>query len=117
MNSRLKKLRKSLKLTQKEFAEMLDLFRTTISSYESGSKIPSDKTLRLIIKTFNVNENWLLNNTGDMFNEDHVSMQLFNQVLELLDEDDVESLEFIKMYMNLNKNDRTLMKQLLIRFS
>ncbi|MGL4762827.1 MAG: helix-turn-helix domain-containing protein [Sarcina sp.] len=117
MHSRLKELRKALGLTQKEFAESLDLFRTTISSYESGSKVPSDKTLRLITKTFNVNENWLIDNTGDMFNEDHASIELFNQVLELLDEDDVESLEFIKMYMKLNKSGRALIKELLTRFS
>lgn len=68
MRSRLKDLRKKLRLTQEEFGYNLGLARNTIAQYESGRIIPSNSVTLSICKTYNVNENWLLTGEGEMFN-------------------------------------------------
>lgn len=67
MKERIKDLRNSLKLTQQKFADRLGLKRQTIAAYEIGNIVPSDSTLLLICKEFNVNEEWLRYGTGEMF--------------------------------------------------
>ena len=68
MKENFKILRKSLKLTQREFAEKLNLSQNFIAQIESGSKIPSDRTIADICRVFSVNESWLRSGSGQMFN-------------------------------------------------
>lgn len=65
MKERIKQLRNSLGLTQQKFADRLGLKRQTIAAYEIGNIEPSDSTLLLICREFNVNENWLRTGTGE----------------------------------------------------
>lgn len=67
LKERIKDLRNSLKMTQQKFADRLGLKRQTIAAYEIGNIVPSDSTLLLICKEFNVNEGWLRSGTGEMF--------------------------------------------------
>lgn len=67
MYERLKKLRKTLDLTQQEFADRIGIKRNTLSTYESGRNIPIDAVIALICREFNVNEHWLRDGTGEMF--------------------------------------------------
>ena len=69
MNERIKALRKKLKLTQQEFADKLKISRGNIGAYEVGKNAPSDAVISLICKTFHVNEDWLRNGNGEMFEE------------------------------------------------
>ncbi len=66
MKKRIKMLRNELGLTQQKFADRLGLKRQTIAAYEVGNIEPSDSTLLLICKEFNVNEQWLRSGTGEM---------------------------------------------------
>ena len=68
MRSRLKELRKKLRLTQAEFGYNLGLARNTIAQYESGRIIPSNSVILSICKAYNVSESWLLTGEGEMFN-------------------------------------------------
>lgn len=67
MGERIKELRKSLKMTQQEFADRLNIQRGSIASYETGRISPSNATISLICKELNVSEDWLRNGTGEMF--------------------------------------------------
>lgn len=67
MNERLKKLRKTLDMTQQEFADKLRVPRNTIGGYEVGKSNPSDAAVNNICNTFNVNEDWLRTGEGEMF--------------------------------------------------
>ncbi len=69
MKDRLKKLRKSLDLTQQAFADKIGMKQNTIAQYEMGRTIPSDAIIFSICREFNVNENWLRTGEGDMFME------------------------------------------------
>ncbi len=44
-----KQLREKMLLTQKEFANVLNVSRTTVSAYESGIAIPRFKMIRKLI--------------------------------------------------------------------
>ena len=67
MNERLKELRKTLKLTQKEFGEKIGVTNFTISDIEKGKLSLTERNLNLICERFNVNKEWLKNGTGGMF--------------------------------------------------
>lgn len=67
MNDRIKKLRRTLDLTQQEFASKIGSVQNTITGYETGRRVPSSQVITLICKTFNVNEEWLRTGKGEMF--------------------------------------------------
>lgn len=65
--NRLKTIRKSLQLRQQDMADDLSVPFTTISKYELGLIKPGAEILSKIGNCYNVNLNWLLNGTGEMF--------------------------------------------------
>lgn len=69
MNERIKKLRKTLELTQQEFAERIGMKRNSIALIESGRNT-SEQTIFAICREFNVNEEWLRTGKGEMFKAD-----------------------------------------------
>lgn len=74
MNTRIKKIRKMLDLTQREFGERIGVKGNTIAQYELGRNNPVDSVLSLICREFNVNEEWLRTGKGEMFNPSPVSV-------------------------------------------
>lgn len=66
MNTRITDVRKSVGLTQGEFAEKLGLTRNFISLIENGNRIPSDRTITDICREFGISEKWLRTGEGDM---------------------------------------------------
>lgn len=60
MNERIKYLRKEiLKLSQKEFADKLNLSENFVWMVEKGNRIPSDRTISDICRIFDIQEDWL----------------------------------------------------------
>lgn len=68
MNTRIKEIRKSLNITQEEFGNQIGLTRSVISEMENATAPILDRTIFLICSKFNVNEEWLRNGNGEMFN-------------------------------------------------
>lgn len=67
MQNRIKEIRKTLGMTQQEFADRLGIKRTTIGNYEAGRNDPVDAVISLICDRCNVNEKWLRTGDGEMF--------------------------------------------------
>ena len=67
MNERIRKLRRTLDLTQKEFGDRIGVKGNTIATYEAGRNEPIDSVISLICREFNVNEAWLRKGEGEMF--------------------------------------------------
>ena len=67
INTRIKKLRKSLDLTQQKFSERIGSTQNVVANYETGRRNPSNSVINNICKTFNVNEEWLRTGEGEMF--------------------------------------------------
>lgn len=89
MKDRLKKLRKTLDMTQQEFADKIGIARGNIGAYEVGKNALSDAVISLICKTDfppkgKVNEKWLRTGKGDMFTEMSRDEQIEKFVGDLL---------------------------------
>lgn len=59
MNTRIRELRKTLNLTQKEFAQKIGLKQNAISYMEKADSTVTEQNIRTICSQFSVNENWL----------------------------------------------------------
>ena len=88
MNERIKKLRKTLDLTQREFGERLGIKGNTIANYELGRNEPIDAVLSLICREFNVNETWLRTGEGEMFEELTEQQKILKYTALLLNDKD-----------------------------
>lgn len=67
MNSRITQLRKTLKLTQEEFANRVGLSRNYIWMIEKGERIPPDRTIADICREFGVDRVWMETGVGEPF--------------------------------------------------
>ena len=65
---RVKLVRKTLKMNQKDFGKMIGLTQTSLSMIEVGANIVTEKNIKLICATFNVREEWLREGKGKIFN-------------------------------------------------
>lgn len=89
MKTRLKELRKKLKLTQQAFGSKLGLSQNTIAQYEMGRIAPSNSVVKSICKEYGVNEKWLHTGEGDMFVESSYAEEIeafLNNILTIDDE-------------------------------
>lgn len=105
-NTRIRKLRKALDLTQQEFADRLSIKRNTVATYETGKSNPSDAAVNLICREFHVREEWLRTGSGEMFRElsrDQELAAFFSDVLR--DESDDFRKRFISMLSRLDSSD------------
>ncbi len=70
IQSRVKLLRNTLRLTQTEFGEKLGVGKTAISKIESEYRPVTDSMLILLCSCFGASKDWLLNGSGPMFKTD-----------------------------------------------
>ena len=64
---RLQKIRKHLKLSQTEMSQQTGISYRAYTSYEHGDRKPSLEFLQNLVCKMNVNLNWIIAGTGDMF--------------------------------------------------
>ena len=106
MKDRIKLIRTKAGESQTAFASRLSVSRSAICKMESGENSPSEQTIALICKEFNVNETWLRTGEGDMNIEltRNQEIQVFaNQVMS--DVDDSIKKRLILALSKLNKDD------------
>ncbi|OUN11494.1 helix-turn-helix domain-containing protein [Flavonifractor sp. An91] len=60
VSERIKELRKARRMTQNEFAERINVTKSTVSAYENGSRLPSYDVLIRIARLFKVSTDHLL---------------------------------------------------------
>lgn len=121
MKDRLKKLRKTLDMTQQEFADKIGIARGNIGAYEVGKNALSDAVISLICKTDfppkgKVNEKWLRTGEGgddNMFVEASRDEQISDFVGKLLEsEEDSFKKRFISMLVALDESDWESLKKM-----
>lgn len=115
MNERLKKLRKTLDLTQQEFANKIGIARGNIGAYEVGKNAPSDAVISLICKQFNVDENWLRTGEGEMFIKQTRDEQIASFIGTIQsDEDDSFKKRFVSMLSALDESDWEVLEKMVL---
>ena len=83
MKDRIKELRRSLGLTQEEFAARLGIKRGALANYEVGRNEPIDAVVALMCREFHVSEGWLRRGEGEMFvpvSENEALSRFFGEV-------------------------------------
>lgn len=98
MNTRIEYIRKSAGLTQEQFADKIGLSRNYLWMLESGSRVPSDRTIKDICREFGVDETWLRTGEGEPFREPEVDAQL---AAFLADVTDGDSEDFRKRFVSM----------------
>lgn len=67
MNTRIKKLRRELDMTQEKFGAEIGVKGNTVAQWESGRNDPPDSSIVSICREFGVSEHWLRTGEGEMF--------------------------------------------------
>ena len=118
VGSKLKELRISLDKNQKEFAAMLGVRQSTLSSYENDVSIPSIDVLYDIATKFGVSLDWMfglsdsmtreISNLGDVFRMffemdelDNLRYEVECDDLAIAEQEDTSPAACIKFYRNL----------------
>lgn len=104
MESHIKTLRKTLKLSQRDFGYKIGISDTAVSKLESGERNPSEQTLKSICREFNVHYLWLTEGEGDMFKS---SKPLLEKLKETYDLDNA-AVTIIKKFVELPKDKQNV---------
>lgn len=111
---RLKYIRKTLNLTQKNFAKEIGLSQTSLGMIEVGDRKVQDRHIKTICSLFNVNENWFRTGNGEMFIK--VEDSIFKQLSEKYNLNE-KDLSFIKHYLNMNPQNRQYLLNIILNMA
>ena len=115
MKDRIKKLRKDLDLTQREFGDRIGIKGNSIANYELGRNEPIDAVISLICREFNVSEEWLRYGTGDMYVEMTRDLQIATFIGRMqADEGDSFKKRFISMLAALDENEWEVLEKMVL---
>lgn len=111
---RVKKLRKELGLTLEKFGKPLGVGKTAISKIENGENNLTDQMIISICREFNVNEKWLRDGEGEMFEQLLAEDEVAAYVAELLDPDNPFAdliIEIMRTYSQLDPVSQATLKK------
>lgn len=115
MNDRIKKLRKALDLTQREFAERIGMKQNSIALIESGKRNISNQAILSICREYNVNEDWLREGKEPMFIEMSRDEEIAAFVGKTLSEEsDTFKKRFISMLSRLSESDWEVLERMVM---
>lgn len=113
IGERIKKVRRSVDLTQQKFGERLGIKPNSVSLIESGDRNPSDQVILAICREFNIREEWLRNGGGDMFIQVTRAERIAAWVGKTLStESDTFQKRFISMLSKLNESDWEVLERM-----
>lgn len=107
MNSigdRIKSIRISENLSQEEFGKKLNLSRSIISCYEKGLREITTRSIKDIVREFNIDENWIYTGEGEMYHEITDDEEFSYMIGTLLAENDDNKIKFIKLMLDLDES-------------
>ena len=106
MEERIEAIRKSVGLTQEQFAERINLSRNYLWMLENGSRVPSDRTIGDICREFGVREEWLRTGEGEMFIKETQDEKITAFIADLTqDDEDSFKKRFIEMLADLKPEE------------
>jgi len=113
INQRIKILRKSLNLTQKEFAKKICVSTSFQTLLELEQKKVLDRHIKLIVSAFGVNEVWLRTGEGEMFEKDVTpdykiaeTIEIFKQLNPFFQDFILEQLHKLLEYETIKKEPK-----------
>ncbi|SEU24103.1 DNA-binding transcriptional regulator, XRE-family HTH domain [Lacrimispora sphenoides] len=120
MNSRIRELRKALKLSQEEFGSRLGVGKSAISYLESGRSNVTEQMILLICKEFSANEDWLRSGEGEMFEQLTEQQKVLKYTAMLLKDTDSVVVDAIKnliiTYEQLDDPSKRVLEQIALKY-
>ena len=116
LGERIKKVRRSLDLTQREFGERISIKQNSVAQIEMGRNT-SDQTISSICREFNVNETWLRTGEGDPFIQQSCDDELTQVFSAIAASDDELIKRIIRAYWRLDDKEKATVKKLIDGFS
>jgi transcriptional regulator with XRE-family HTH domain len=117
LKSRIKQIRKDTGLTQSEFGEKIGVKGNTVTTYETGARVPSDAVIHSICREFNISELWLRTGEG----EPHIQRDEDEEFLEVMEQihmsDDDLIKRIIKAYWFMEDDEKAAIRKLIDGFT
>lgn len=114
INIRITELRKVLNLSMEKFGNQVGITKSSINAIEKGRNNPSEQTIMLICKAYNVSPLWLKEGVGDMF-LDFPKTEL-DRIAQDYALDETDKL-LIETFLESSENDRKAIKNFLQTFA
>lgn len=108
MNTRLKQLRKELKLSQEVFGKRLGITGGGISKLEKGERNITEQMILSICREFRVNYFWLTEGKGEIFSG--TPQTVVDELAEDYDLDDIDK-KIIEKYLEFTPEKRAVLKE------
>ena len=115
MQERIRLIRKNAGLTQAEFAERIGVKANTVTSYETGLRVPSDAVIVSICREFNISESWLRTGEGEMMEKSDPDTELAKILGQIAGSNDELIKAIIKSYWLLDEKDKAAVRKLVDR--
>lgn len=108
LREKLKTVRETLKMSQREFARELDVSFTLVNLIEKGEKEITTKTLRKLVENLGVSEDWLRTGKEPMFiDREKRAMDFLQKEYKLSSQE----LELAKSWFKLPKGEREIINR------
>lgn len=119
MNTRIKQLRKELKLTQDEFGSRIGITGSAISKLESGASGITEQLLKSICKEFNVDYIWLTTGQGEMLvKQSCEDMAVIDRIMDtILNNESEFAKNVFKMFSKYSLEDWKALEQVIRKSS
>lgn len=111
MKERIKAARKAAGLKQAELAEKLGVKPNTITSYETGLRVPSDAIVISMCRELNVSEHWLRTGEGEMSLPKEPDAQLDEILGQIASGEDELIKKIIKAYWALDDKEKAAIRK------
>ncbi len=108
ISERLKKLRKELKLTLKEFGANMGISTSSYNEIEKGRNGLTERNKKMLCQSLNVNPEWLDTGKGEMFIEN--DNNILEQIAKEYNLSDI-GIRVIKSYLELPTDKRKVVDE------
>jgi transcriptional regulator with XRE-family HTH domain len=114
ISDRIKAVRKTLGISQRDFADGIYLSHSFYAKIETGTRNPNERVYELISNKYKVNKDWMLTGNGKMFSESPPDAELL-QIVEMIKKLDPVFrdcvIQQIKLMANLHKKSKERSKK------
>ncbi len=100
---RLLKARLELGFNQNEFAEKIEIAPQSLARYEKNKVKPTIDFIEKLTNMFNINSNWLLNGTGEIFNKNNINIDYKEEIIKNLEIFDEKQIKYFYYLMEAEK--------------
>jgi len=114
MQTRIRAVRKTNRLTQPEFGAKIGASKDAVANLEYGRVAPSELAILAICRTFHVDYDWLKYGTGEMYADDNDAV--FAALDDLMTGDEhSETQSLIKALVELTDDELSLVDKIIVK--